>query len=113
LPAQTFEDFDNSSPSNNEYTFLMQAEQCPENLDRAHDSNADLATPVPKEFKAGALKGRLIVPENFLDPDPELESLFYDGQILSGVPDEELLRARSRPFDPAEGPETSNRERVP
>jgi prevent-host-death family protein len=28
-------------------------------------------------FAPGALKGRLRVPENFLDPDPEVERLFY------------------------------------
>jgi len=42
-----------------------------------------LAT-MPRKFKAGALKGRLFVPDNFLDPDPELESLFYDGPIFPG-----------------------------
>jgi len=84
------------------YTFLMGAEQSSENLDHLHASDADLATPAPRTFKAGALKGRLIVPDNFLDPDPELESLFYDGQILSGVPDEELLTVRSEPPDPVE-----------
>jgi prevent-host-death family protein len=46
----------------------------------------------PKKFKAGALKGLFKVPDNFLDPDPELESMFYDGQILSGMPDEELMK---------------------
>jgi prevent-host-death family protein len=46
----------------------------------------------PKKFKAGALKGLFTVPDDFLDPDPELESMFYDGQILSGVPDEELIK---------------------
>jgi prevent-host-death family protein len=49
----------------------------------------------PKRFKAGALKGLFTVPDDFLDPDPELESLFYDGQILTGVPDEELIRPQS------------------
>ena len=39
---------------------------------------------IPRKFKAGALKGRLFVPDNFLDPDPELESLFYDGPIFPG-----------------------------
>jgi prevent-host-death family protein len=38
-----------------------------------------------RKFKAGALKGRLFVPDNFSDPDPELEALFYDGPIF---PDE-------------------------
>ena len=38
----------------------------------------------PRKFKAGALKGRLFVPENFLDRDPELESLSYDGPIFPG-----------------------------
>jgi prevent-host-death family protein len=39
---------------------------------------------LPRKFKAGALKGRLFIPDNFLDPDPELESLFYDGSIFPG-----------------------------
>jgi prevent-host-death family protein len=46
----------------------------------------------PRKFKFGALRGLFTVPDNFLDPDPELESLFYDGQILSGVPDEDLIK---------------------
>jgi prevent-host-death family protein len=33
----------------------------------------------PRKFKAGALKGRLFVPDNFLDRDPELEAWFNDG----------------------------------
>jgi prevent-host-death family protein len=36
----------------------------------------------PKKFKAGALKGRLFVPDNFLDPDPELEALFNEGSVF-------------------------------
>jgi prevent-host-death family protein len=43
-----------------------------------------VVTTMPRKFKAGALKGRLFVPDNFLDPDPELESLFYDGPIFPG-----------------------------
>jgi len=50
-----------------------------------------------KRFKFGALKGLFTVPDNFLDPDPEIESLFYAGQILTGVPDEELISPRPRP----------------
>jgi prevent-host-death family protein len=46
----------------------------------------------PKKFKAGALKGLFTVPDSFFDPDPELESLFYGGQILTGTPDEELIK---------------------
>lgn len=37
----------------------------------------------PRKFKAGALKGRMFVPDNFLDRDPELEALFYDGPVFS------------------------------
>ena len=87
---------------NEAYTLLMEDNQRSQNRDDLHNSNADLAVPAPKKFKAGALKGRLIVPDYFLDPDPELESLFYDGQILSGVPDEELLTWRPGPRDPVE-----------
>jgi hypothetical protein len=57
----------------------MEEEQRSESRDDLHDSNADLAAPAPRKFKAGALKGRLIVPDNFLDPDLELEILFNDG----------------------------------
>ncbi|HXR39359.1 MAG TPA: type II toxin-antitoxin system Phd/YefM family antitoxin [Terracidiphilus sp.] len=57
--------------------------------------------PAPKKFKFGALKGLFTVPDNFLDPDPELESLFYDGQILSGVPDEELIKPQPDQPKPA------------
>jgi prevent-host-death family protein len=39
---------------------------------------------MPRKFKPGALQGRLFVPDNFLDHDPELESLFYDGPISPG-----------------------------
>ena len=46
----------------------------------------------PKKFKFGALKGLISVPDSFFDPDPELESLFYGGQILTGTPDEELIK---------------------
>jgi len=42
-------------------------------------------TQAPKKFKAGALKGRLFVPENFLDPDPELDALFNDGRIFPAI----------------------------
>lgn len=48
-----------------------------------------LAT-MPRKFKPGALKGRLVVPDNFLDPDLDLESLFYDGPIF---PDEIAAQA--------------------
>jgi prevent-host-death family protein len=41
-----------------------------------------VAAATPKKFKAGALKGRLFVPDNFPDPDPELEALFNDGPIF-------------------------------
>jgi prevent-host-death family protein len=50
-----------------------------------------VAAAKPRKFKAGALKGLFTVPDNFFDPDPEIESMFYDGQILSGTPDEELV----------------------
>jgi len=36
----------------------------------------------PKSSSLAHSGGQLFtVPDNFLDPDPELESLFYDGQI--------------------------------
>ena len=43
-----------------------------------------VTAPTPRKFKAGALKGRLFVPDNFLDPDPELEALFNDDPIFPG-----------------------------
>jgi prevent-host-death family protein len=46
----------------------------------------------PKKYKAGALRG--LFPGKFDDPDPEIESMFYESQILTGVPDEELLTPR-------------------
>jgi prevent-host-death family protein len=36
-----------------------------------------------KLFKPGALKGRLVVPDDFLEPDPEMEELFYKSPIVS------------------------------
>lgn len=36
----------------------------------------------PRKFKAGALKGRLFVADDFLEPDLELEALFYDGPVF-------------------------------
>lgn len=54
---------------------------------------------MPRKFKAGALKGRLVVPDNFLDPDPDLESLFYDGPIFPGKSSEQsgVVAARKAP----------------
>lgn len=41
-----------------------------------------------KLFKPGALKGRLTVPANFLEPDIELESMFAHSPVVSeaGIP---------------------------
>jgi prevent-host-death family protein len=36
-----------------------------------------------KLFKPGALKGRLTVPDDFLEPDPELEDLFDRSPIVA------------------------------
>ncbi len=35
-----------------------------------------------KKFKPGAMKGRLFVSDNFLDPDPELEAMFNDRPVF-------------------------------
>jgi hypothetical protein len=35
----------------------------------------------PKSFVFGSAKGQFTVPDNFNDPDPELEDLFYNGPI--------------------------------
>jgi hypothetical protein len=75
----------------------MQGEKGPASSDFLTNSDAGPVTPAPLKFTPGALKDRLTVPDNFLDPDPELESLFNDGQILSGVPDEELIKPRPDP----------------
>jgi prevent-host-death family protein len=52
------------------------------------------------KLKAGALKGLFTVPDNFLDPDPELENMFYGGQILTGLRDEDLITAPSTLLPP-------------
>ncbi len=36
-----------------------------------------------KLLKPGALKGRLIVPDDFLEPDTETEELFYGSPLVS------------------------------
>jgi hypothetical protein len=51
-------------------------------------------------FKFGILK-EMVVPDNFLDPDPEIETLFNDGQILSGVSDDELISPQPGLFSPS------------
>jgi prevent-host-death family protein len=53
--------------------------------------------PAARKFKFGALKGRLVVPGNFLDPAPELESLFYDGSIFPDSAEPEIAAARRKP----------------
>jgi hypothetical protein len=68
------------------------------------DESGDNREVLARKFVPGALKDRLSVPENFLDPDTEIEGLFNDGQILSGVPDEELLDQRSGPSTPNHAP---------
>jgi prevent-host-death family protein len=37
--------------------------------------------PFRKHYKPGALRGRLQVPADFLDPDPALEGLFYEESL--------------------------------
>jgi prevent-host-death family protein len=44
-------------------------------------------------FKPGALRGRLRVPDNFLDPDPEMERLFNQSPLLAN----ETVDSASRP----------------
>jgi prevent-host-death family protein len=41
----------------------------------------------PPVFHPGALKGRLIVSDNFLDPDPAMEELFTRDSVVLGEPD--------------------------
>jgi prevent-host-death family protein len=53
-------------------------------------------TPKKKRFKPGALKGRLFVPDNFLDPDLELEALFNDGPVFPGENPPSAIRIRSK-----------------
>jgi prevent-host-death family protein len=35
-----------------------------------------------REFKFGSAKGEFVVPENFNDPDPEIEDLFYNSKLF-------------------------------
>jgi prevent-host-death family protein len=60
----------------------------------------------PRKFKAGALKGRLFVPDNFSDRDLEIEALFNDGPIFPdeipmkitvSIPQKDGARKRPRP----------------
>ena len=34
-----------------------------------------------REFKFGSARGEFIVPDNFNDPDPEIEDLFYNSEF--------------------------------
>lgn len=52
---------------------------------------AKAGTPVAKlvpvngigpDFKFGSAKGDFVVPDNFNDPDPEMEDLFYNGPLF-------------------------------
>jgi hypothetical protein len=36
----------------------------------------------PKSFVLGSAKGEFTVPDDFNDPDPEIEDLFYNGPLL-------------------------------
>jgi hypothetical protein len=36
----------------------------------------------PKSFVLGSAKGEFTVPDDFNDPDPDIEDLFYNGPIL-------------------------------
>ena len=66
----------------------------------------------PRKFKAGALKGRLFVPDNFLDPDLELESLFYDGPIFSGESSAQTEIALPRKLTSRKMPDRGNKVRT-
>ncbi len=35
-----------------------------------------------REFKFASAKGEFTVPDNFNEPDPEIEAMFYDGEIF-------------------------------
>jgi prevent-host-death family protein len=35
-----------------------------------------------RDFKFGSAKGEFVVPNNFNDPDPEIEDLFYNGPLF-------------------------------
>jgi prevent-host-death family protein len=35
-----------------------------------------------REFKFGSAKGEFVVPDDFNDPDPEIEDLFYNGPLF-------------------------------
>jgi prevent-host-death family protein len=37
---------------------------------------------VPKKRVFGSAKGEFTVPDDFNDPDPEIEDLFYNGPVL-------------------------------
>ena len=52
----------------------------------------------PPIFHPGALKGRLIVPNNFLDPDPAMEDLFTRVSEVLDEPDyrSKLVSAKDR-----------------
>ena len=67
---------------------------------------------MPRKFKAGALKGRLFVPDNFLDPDPELESLFYDGPIFPGESSARTENALPRKSPSRKKPAPGNKVRT-
>jgi len=49
-----------------------------------------------KLFKPGALKGRLTVPPDFLEPDAELERAFYESAPMPGGAPKSKPRQRSR-----------------
>jgi hypothetical protein len=36
----------------------------------------------PKSFVLGSAKGEFTVPDDFNDPDPDIEDLFYNGPLL-------------------------------
>lgn len=41
-----------------------------------------LVKALPREFRFGSAKGEFTVPDNFNDPDPEIEDLFYNGPLF-------------------------------
>ena len=38
--------------------------------------------PQPKPRKFGSARGEFTVPDDFNEPDPEIEALFYDGELF-------------------------------
>ena len=45
------------------------------------DAGKPIAPPRTAKLVFGSAKGEFTVPDNFTDPDPEIEDLFYNGPI--------------------------------